>query len=78
MQLRAIAIAVGLTFAAATAGPALMSSAAFAKDHSHSEKSDHGDHGNKGHDRKDGETTITRVITRVTRQPQLGGPLAGR
>lgn len=54
MQLRPIAIAVGLTFAAATAGPALMSSAAFAKDHSHAEKSDHGDHGSKGHDRKDG------------------------
>ncbi len=54
MQLRPIAIAVGLAFATVTAGPALMSSTAFAKDHSHSEKSDHGDHGHKGHDRKDG------------------------
>ena len=70
MQLRAIAIAVGLAFATVTAGPALMSSAAFAKDHSHGDKSSQGDHGNKGHDRKDGSRSqgeLTRVITRATR-----------
>ena len=45
MQLRPIAIAVALAFATVTAGPALVSSAAFAKDHSHGDKSSKNDHG---------------------------------
>jgi hypothetical protein len=44
MLFRTIAIAAALTFAAATAGPTLVSSAAFAKDKSHSSQSDHKDH----------------------------------
>jgi hypothetical protein len=60
MLLRTIAIAAGLTFAAATIAPAV-SSVAFARDHSHSGSSDksghdgnhHGDKNDKGKDRND-------------------------
>ncbi len=53
MLFRTIAIAAALTFAAATAGPTLVSSAAFAKDKSHSSQSDHKDHKGDHKDHKD-------------------------
>ncbi len=48
MLLRTIAIAAGLTFAAATIAPAV-SSVAFAKDHSHSGSADKSGHQDKNH-----------------------------
>ena len=85
MLLRTIAIAAGLTFAAATIAPAV-SSVAFAKDHSHSgsaDKSGHRDrnHGDKNHGDKNDKgqgPEGQRQGPQGRSQPSLIAPVAAR